>query len=134
MIARDGEGATKLIEIVVKGARTEEEATQAARSVANSNLVKTAIHGCDANWGRIMAAVGYSGIDFNPAAVEILFGDLKILNKNYDIVLDEGKAKALLSHDSVQIVIDLNQGSQKTRFWTCDLTKEYIHINASYRS
>ena len=134
MIARDGEGATKLIEIVVQGARTEEEATHAARSVANSNLVKTAIHGCDANWGRIMAAVGYSGIDFNPADVEIQFGDLKILNKNYDIVLDEAKAKALLSHDFVQIVIDLNQGSQKTRFWTCDLTKEYVHINASYRS
>ena len=134
MIARDGEGATKLIEIVVKGARTEEEATQAARSVANSNLVKTAIHGCDANWGRIMAAVGYSGVDFNPENIEILFGDLRVLNKNYEIVLDEEKAKAILSKDSVQIVIDLNHGSQQARFWTCDLTKEYVHINASYRS
>jgi len=134
MIARDGEGATKLVEIVAKGARTEEEATQAARSVANSNLVKTAIHGCDANWGRIMAAVGYSGIDFNPEDVEIRFDDLKVLNKNYEIVLDEKKAKTILQKDFVQIVIDLNQGSQKTRFWTCDLTKEYVHINASYRS
>ena len=134
MIARDGEGATKLIEVYVKGARTEDEAAQAARAVANSNLVKTAIHGCDANWGRIMAAVGYSGIEFNPDEVEILFNDLPVLNKQYEIVLDESKAKEALSKDSVLIVVDLNQGSQHARYWTCDLTKEYVHINASYRS
>ncbi|MDP2884451.1 MAG: bifunctional glutamate N-acetyltransferase/amino-acid acetyltransferase ArgJ [Ignavibacteria bacterium] len=134
MIAKDGEGATKLIEIMVKGAKSEEEAAQAARAVANSNLVKTAIHGADANWGRILAAVGYSGIDFNPDDVEISFGDLPILKKNYEIVLDEVKAKELLLKDSVVIVVDLNQGSQFARFWTCDLTKEYVHINASYRS
>ncbi len=134
MIARDGEGATKLIEIVVKGAMSEEEAAQAARSVANSNLVKTAIHGCDANWGRIMAAVGYSGVDFNPEETEIFFDELPVLKKNYEIVLDEEKAKAILSKDTVQIVIDLNRGSQQAKFWTCDLTKEYVHINASYRS
>ena len=79
MIARDGEGATKFIEIVVSGARTEDEATQAARSVANSNLVKTALHGADANWGRILCAVGYSGIDFDPAKVSIGFNDLPVL-------------------------------------------------------
>ena len=134
MIARDGEGATKLIEVYVKGALTEDEAAQAARAVANSNLVKTAIHGCDANWGRIMAAVGYSGIDFNPDEVEILFNDLPVLNKQYEIVLDESKAKETLSKDSVLVVVDLNQGSQHARYWTCDLTKEYVHINASYRS
>ena len=134
MIAKDGEGATKLIEIMVKGAISEEEAAQAARAVANSNLVKTAIHGADANWGRILAAVGYSGIDFNPDNVEISFGDLPVLKKNYEIVLDEEKAKELLLKDSVIIVVDLNQGSQFARFWTCDLTKEYVHINASYRS
>ena len=134
MIAKDGEGATKLIEIMVKGATSEEEAAQAARAVANSNLVKTAIHGADANWGRILAAVGYSGIDFNPDNVEIAFGELTILKKNYEIVLDEEKAKEILLKDSVIIVIDLNQGNQFARFWTCDLTKEYVHINASYRS
>ena len=134
MIAKDGEGATKLIEIFVKGGRTEEEAAQAARAVANSNLVKTAIHGCDANWGRIMAAVGYSGVDFNPDEVEILFNDLPILNKQYEIVLDEVKAKQILSGDSIVITVDLNQGNQSARYWTCDLTKEYVHINASYRS
>jgi len=134
MIAKDGEGATKLIEIMVKGAKSEDEAAQAARAVANSNLVKTAIHGADANWGRILAAVGYSGIDFNPDDVEIAFGELPILKKNYEIVLDEEKAKAILEKDSVNIVVDLNQGTQFARFWTCDLTKEYVHINASYRS
>lgn len=134
MIARDGEGATKLIEIYVKGARTEEEAAQAARAIANSNLVKTAIHGCDANWGRVMAAVGYSGIEMNPEQIEIRFNDLPILNKHYEIVLDEEKAKSALAREQVLLTVDLNQGSQSARFWTCDLTKEYVHINASYRS
>ena len=134
MIAKDGEGATKLVEILVKGAKSEEEAAQAAKAVANSNLVKTAIHGADANWGRILAAVGYSGIDFNPDNVEISFGELPVLKKNYEIVLDEEKAKELLLKDSVVVVVDLNQGNQFARFWTCDLTKEYVHINASYRS
>ncbi len=134
MIARDGEGATKLVEILVTGAKSEDEAVQAAKSVANSNLVKTAVHGADANWGRILAAVGYSGIDFNPDAVEISFDELPVLKKNYEIVLDEERAKAVLSKDSVVIAISLNQGSSHARVWTCDLTKEYVHINASYRS
>ncbi len=134
MIARDGEGATKFVEIVVSGAQTEDEATQAARSVANSNLVKTALHGADANWGRILCAVGYSGIDFDPAKVSIGFNDLPVLKPNYEIVLDEEKAKAVLSQDNISVQINLNQGSAEARFWTCDLTKEYIHINASYRS
>ncbi len=134
MIARDGEGATKLIEIVVKGARSEDEAAQAARAVANSNLVKTAMHGADANWGRILAAVGYSGVDFNPDDVEISFNDLPVLKRNYEIVLDEEKANQILSQENIVITINLNQGEQSARFWTCDLTKEYVHINASYRS
>lgn len=134
MIVRDGEGATKLIEITVQGARTEEEATKAARSVANSNLVKTAIHGADANWGRILAAVGYSGIDFNPANVSISFNNLPVFKPNYEIVLDEAKAKEALSQKDITILINLHQGSAKSLFWTCDLSKEYVNINASYRS
>jgi glutamate N-acetyltransferase/amino-acid N-acetyltransferase len=134
MIARDGEGATKLIEVVVKGAASEDEAAQVARAVAKSNLVKTAIHGADANWGRILAAVGYSGIDFKPDLVEIFFNDLPILKRNYAIVLDEEKAKQILAQENVVVTINLNQGQQAARFWTCDLTKEYVHINASYRS
>jgi glutamate N-acetyltransferase/amino-acid N-acetyltransferase len=134
MIARDGEGATKLVEIVVRGARTEKEAVRAAQSVANSNLVKTAIHGADANWGRILAAVGYSGIDFDPANVELFFGELPVLGKNYDIVIDEVRAKEIFSQENITITIDLNQGEAEAKFWTCDLSKEYVHINASYRS
>jgi glutamate N-acetyltransferase/amino-acid N-acetyltransferase len=134
MIARDGEGATKFIEIIINGARTEGEAVQAARAVANSNLVKTALHGADANWGRILCAIGYSGIDFDPANVSIGFNDVPVLKPNYEIVLDEEKAKATLLQDNVTVLINLNQGSTEARFWTCDLTKEYIHINASYRS
>jgi len=134
MIVRDGEGATKLVEIVVQGARTEEEATKAAHSVANSNLVKTAIHGADANWGRILAAVGYSGIEFNPANVSISFNGLPVFKPNYEIVLDEVKAKETLSQKDITILIDLHQGSAKALFWTCDLSKEYVNINASYRS
>ena len=134
MIARDGEGATKLVEVHVTGARTEEEGAQAARAVANSNLVKTAIHGADANWGRILAALGYSGIEFNPDVVEIGFNGLPVLKKNYAIVLDEEKAKAILEQENIVVQIDLHQGTADAKFWTCDLTKEYVHINASYRS
>ncbi len=134
MIARDGEGATKLIEINVIGASSEQESVKASAAIANSNLVKTAIHGADANWGRIMAAVGYSGIDFDPEQVEINFNDLPILGRNYTILLNEEKAKAVLQEENIVITVNLNQGSHEARFWTCDLTKEYVHINASYRS
>ena len=134
MIARDGEGATKLVEVLVRGAATVKEAVAAARSIANSNLVKTAIHGEDANWGRILAALGYSGIDFDPENVQLSFNDLPILEKNYGIVIDEAKAKAIFAGDNILLNINLNQGSESATFWTCDLSKEYVHINASYRS
>jgi glutamate N-acetyltransferase / amino-acid N-acetyltransferase len=134
MIVRDGEGATKLVEIFVRGARTEAEAVQAARSVANSNLVKTALHGADANWGRILAAIGYSSIEFDPAKVSISFNDLPVLKPNYEIVLDEVKAKETLSQENITVSINLNQGVAEAHFWTCDLSKEYVNINASYRS
>jgi glutamate N-acetyltransferase/amino-acid N-acetyltransferase len=81
-----------------------------------------------------MAAVGYSGIEMDPEQIEIRFNDLPILNKHYEIVLDEEKAKSALAQEQILLTIDLNQGSQSARFWTCDLTKEYVHINASYRS
>lgn len=134
LIARDGEGATKLLEINVYGALTEKVAIMAARSVANSNLVKTAIHGEDANWGRILAALGYSGIEFSPADTELSLNGLPILGKDYTILIDEVKAKKALSEDHITVSIDLNQGNESALFWTCDLSKEYVHINASYRS
>lgn len=134
LIARDGEGATKLIELVVRGARTEAEAVQAARAVANSNLVKTAIHGSDANWGRILAAVGYSGIEFTPESVQLFFDDLMILDRNYKGGFSEEKAKAILDQEKILITVNLNQGTASATLWTCDLSREYVTINASYRS
>ncbi|MEW6511977.1 MAG: bifunctional glutamate N-acetyltransferase/amino-acid acetyltransferase ArgJ [Bacteroidota bacterium] len=134
MIVVDGEGATKFIEVNVKGAKSEQDADKAARAVANSNLVKTAIHGEDANWGRILAAVGYSGIAFDPSKVEILFGGLPILRPNYVIDFSEEEAKTILSQKEIAITVDLHTGDAEATFWTCDLSKEYVAINANYRT
>jgi glutamate N-acetyltransferase/amino-acid N-acetyltransferase len=134
MIARDGEGATKLVEIEVIGAASHSDAVAAARSVANSNLVKTALHGEDANWGRILAALGYSGVDLFPEQIELSMNNLPILGKGYTILIDEIKTKATLAEKDISLSINLNQGTDSAVFWTCDLTKEYININASYRS
>ena len=134
MIVLDGEGATKFVEVHMMGAATEEEAVKAARAIANSNLVKTAIHGEDANWGRILAAVGYSGIEFDPAAVEISFGDVPILRRNYCIDFSEEDARRVLSQKEITLTVDLHQGVHSAFFWTCDLSKEYVAINANYRT
>jgi len=134
MIVMDGEGATKFVEIKVLGAGSEEAAVQAAKAVANSNLVKTAINGEDANWGRILAAVGYSGIDFNPADVEIKLGDVPILGRQYTIDFAEEDARRVLMQKEIEITVDLNQGDASASFWTCDLSKDYVAINAHYRT
>jgi glutamate N-acetyltransferase/amino-acid N-acetyltransferase len=134
MIVVDGEGATKLVEVKVTGATSEEEAATAARSIANSSLVKTAIHGEDANWGRILAAVGYSGISFDPSEVEIFFDDVPILRRQYDISFSEELAKVVLSKKEFTITVDLHRGTEGASFWTCDLSREYVTINANYRT
>jgi len=134
MIVRDGEGATKFIEITVTGAADEPSAVKAARAIANSSLVKTAIHGEDANWGRILAAVGYSGIEFDPSEVEIFFGAVPILRRNYTIDFSEKDAKAVLSRKEITITVDLHGGEARASFWTCDLSGEYVNINANYRT
>jgi glutamate N-acetyltransferase/amino-acid N-acetyltransferase len=134
MIVRDGEGATKFVEINVTGAADETTAERAARAIANSNLVKTALHGEDANWGRILAAVGYSGIDFIPENVEIRLGSLPILRKNFQIEFSEEEAKGVLSQKDITITVNLNHGNASASFWTCDLSKEYVAINANYRT
>jgi glutamate N-acetyltransferase/amino-acid N-acetyltransferase len=134
MIVTDGEGATKFIEVEVRGAATEGEADCAARAIANSNLVKTALHGEDANWGRILAAVGYSGIDFDPTDVEIFFGDVPILKQNYRLDFSEADAKRVLTGKEIKITVNLHRGRAVATFWTCDLSKEYVAINANYRT
>lgn len=134
LIVKDGEGATKFVEVTVTGAKSIADAEKACRTICNSPLVKTAIHGEDANWGRILAAVGYSGIDFNPDITEIFFDDLKILGKKYDISFSEEKAKEVLQKKEIKITVNLNGGKHSATFWTCDLSAEYVRINASYRS
>jgi glutamate N-acetyltransferase / amino-acid N-acetyltransferase len=134
MIVVDGEGATKFVEIRVVDAASEAVAAQAARAIANSSLVKTAINGEDANWGRILAAVGYSGIDFNPDDTEIFFGSLPILKRNYVFDFSEEEAKKVLSQKEIVITVSLHQGNASATFWTCDLSKAYVDINANYRT
>jgi glutamate N-acetyltransferase / amino-acid N-acetyltransferase len=134
MIVMDGEGATKFVEIRVVSAESEAEAVQAARTVANSSLVKTALNGEDANWGRILAAIGRSGITFDPDKVEIDFGDIPILRSNYQIDFSEEKAKEVLARRDIVITIRLHRGTASAFFWTCDLSKEYVAINANYRT
>ncbi len=133
LIARDGEGATKLIEIEVKGARTESDAEKAAFTVANSNLVKTAIYGNDANWGRIMAAIGYSGVFFKEEKVDIYFGNVKVVSKGLTTGQDR-KAEEVLKDKDVSIRIDLHGGKAAAKVLTCDMTEDYIRVNAAYRT
>lgn len=134
LIVKDGEGATKFVEMTVTGAKSKHDAEAACRTICNSPLVKTAIHGEDANWGRILAAAGRSGIKFNPDKTEIFFDDLMILGKNYNISFSEEKAKKILQQKEVTITVDLNSGKHSSTFWTCDLSAEYVRINGSYRS
>ncbi len=133
-IVADGEGASKLIAIEVKGGKTESDMNTIAQTIANSPLVKTAIYGSDANWGRIISAAGKSGIEFDPAKVEIKFDDMTILAPDYCHEFDEEEATAILSKDEVTISVDLNDGQASTTWWTCDFSEKYIEINASYRS
>jgi len=133
MIAMDGEGATKFIEIEIKGAKNDFDAEKAALAVANSNLVKTAVYGNDANWGRIMAALGYSGIFFREELVDIFIGKVKIVYKGLTTGKDK-EAGDVLKNKEVNIVIDLHLGKASAKVFTCDLTEEYIRINAEYRT
>ena len=133
-IARDGEGATKMIEVVVKNAMNETEAEAAARSIAESPLVKTAVFGKDANWGRIMMAVGKSEAEFDPYQVDVWLGDYQLVKAGMDSGFDEEKATQLFSKDTVTISVDLNAGGAEATMWTCDYSYDYIKINADYRT
>ena len=133
-IARDGEGATKMIEVVVKNAVNETEAEQAARAIAESPLVKTAVFGKDANWGRIMMAVGKSEARFDPYQVDVWLGDYQLVKDGMDSGFDEEKATQLFSEDTVTITVNLNAGNAEATMWTCDYSYDYIKINADYRT
>ena len=139
-IVEDGEGATHLVEIEVRGAPTDAAAKKVAETVALSNLVKTAIAGADPNWGRILAAAGRSGIAFNPDHAEIWLGGMKMYGppkgSSYSVALplDERTAHRRLLEKKVFIVVDLHNGRGSAGMWTCDFTQEYVVINASYRT
>jgi len=134
LIAKDGEGATKLVEIEAKGASSEEDAYKIVCSVAKSPLVKTAIFGEDANWGRIITAAGYSGANFDPTKVDIYLGDLLVCKDGCGLPFDEEQAKNILKKEEIKITIDLNLNNFSDRMWTCDFSYDYIKINGSYRS
>ncbi|SEC34715.1 bifunctional glutamate N-acetyltransferase/amino-acid acetyltransferase ArgJ [Paenibacillus sp. GP183] len=133
-IARDGEGATKLIEVSVKGAETDNAARAIAKTVIGSSLVKSACFGADANWGRIIAAVGRSGQRVNPDTVDIRLGDIAVLEQSRPVKFDEEKAAEYLKGDTVNIHIDLHMSAGQATGWGCDLTYDYVRINAAYRT
>ena len=134
MIARDGEGAKKLVTVEVAGAKRASDAERIARAIANSPLVKTAVAGSDPNWGRIICAAGYSGASFDPTKVDILVNDLFLCRRGLDAKFSEAAAKRQLNRAEVTLRINLHQGTESARMWTCDFTHDYITINASYRT
>jgi glutamate N-acetyltransferase / amino-acid N-acetyltransferase len=134
MIVQDGEGAKKLITVQVRGARTEAEADRVARAIANSPLVKTALAGGDPNWGRILCAAGYSGAQFDPAKADIRVNRLLLCRRGVSAGFNEAAARVELGQPRLTLRIDLHQGRASAQIWTCDLTHEYITINASYRT
>ena len=138
MIARDGEGATRFIEMTVKGAKTKHDAKVLARSVVSSSLVKAAFFGSDANWGRILCAMGYSGADFDPGIVDLSFvsprGSIDVLSHGQPVAFDEDRAKEILLEKEVGAVADCHQGDGEASAWGCDLTYDYVKINGDYRS
>ena len=138
MIAGDGEGCTCLFEVQVINAKIKEQAKILAKSVVTSNLTKCAIFGHDANWGRMLCAMGYSGVDFDPEKVDIYFeseaGKIKIVENGVAANYSEEKATEILSKNPITAIVDIQSGNEKATAWGCDLTFDYIKINADYRS
>ena len=144
MMARDGEGATKFVEVIVENAKTEKDAFVIAKAIANSPLVKTAIFGADANWGRIICAAGYSGVKINPDVVDITLGGKSKDEEDFELIklarngistnFPESDAKKLLENSDILILVDIKEGSQSSYVWTCDFSYDYVKINGSYRS
>jgi glutamate N-acetyltransferase/amino-acid N-acetyltransferase len=134
LIVRDGEGASRVAEICVEGAASEYVADRVARTVAESPLVKTALHGGDPNWGRVLAAVGRAGVHLRGDRIDIYMGDLLVCERGEATEYDESLAHKAVTQDPVRIRIVLNQGTAAGSIWTCDLTRDYVDINAHYRS
>lgn len=137
-IAADGEGATKLVECVVTGAKSKEQAKLSAKSVICSSLVKAAMFGSDANWGRVLCALGYGVPDLDPTGVDVSFksakGEIPVCVKGAGIPFSEEKAKEILLENEVEILVNLNSGECSATAWGCDLTYDYVKINGDYRT
>ena len=133
-IARDGEGATRLVEVVVEGAASEEQAAALAKSVVGSSLVKAAVFGEDANWGRVLTAMGYSGVPFDLTGLDLWFGPVKVFAGGEPAEHVEAEANAELSGERVRITARLDEGEASATAWGCDLSYEYVRINGSYRT
>ena len=132
LIARDGEGATKLVRIIIRNAESGINAKKIARHIASSPLVKTALYGSDPNWGRLMAAIGSSRIRIDPQRIDIYFGKLQVTRNGEPASYSERKAKRILEKKEIEIVIDLKQGRSGAKVYTCDLTPDYVNINSCY--
>lgn len=137
-IAKDGEGASKLIECTVNSAKTVKDAEVLSKSVINSSLVKTAMFGSDANWGRVLCALGYSKVSFDPNKVDIYFkssiGEIQVCSQGSSVNFDETFAKEILLQPEIQIIVNMNSGDASSVAWGCDLSYEYVKINGDYRS
>ena len=131
-IARDGEGATKLLTVRVDGAASGDDARLAARTVASSSLVKTAIHGGDPNWGRIVCALGYSGADMAIDRLLLSIGGLTVFERGAGVAVDLGAVRAVFEQPEIEIVATLGMGEAASEAWGCDLSEEYVRINADY--
>jgi glutamate N-acetyltransferase/amino-acid N-acetyltransferase len=134
-VARDGEGATRLVELRITGGETETQAHRVGDAIACSPLVKTAIHGNDPNWGRILAAAGYSGEAIEPERVRLWFGDgddVQLLDRGLPVAFDAARASALLRQDPTIVHVDLGLGDESAIVWTCDFSAEYVRINSEY--
>jgi len=135
MVVKDGEGATKLVQITVKGANTAHDAFKACEAIAHSNLVKTAIYGQDPNWGRIIAAAGRSGAHVVPEKMDLFFEDQPlIINGVWQGMEAEKKTAMLMKQDEIRITLDLHLGPASDQFVFCDFSEAYVRINADYRS
>ena len=138
MIAADGEGATHLITCRVYNSKTEADAETLSKSVISSSLTKTAMFGADANWGRVLCAMGYSGVEFNPDSVDIAFeseaGRIRVCEKGRGLNFDEALAKKILTEHDITIDINMNDGTSECVCWGCDMTYDYVKINGDYRS
>ena len=138
MIAGDGEGATKLLECEVGGAKDKQTAKTVAKSVICSSLLKAAMFGADANWGRVLCAIGYSGADVDVDKIDVAFkskaGQIEVCKNGSGVDFSEDMAKKILSEKEIEILVYLNSGEQKSTAWGCDLTYDYVKINGDYRT